>query len=69
MQYLSEKICLIILCPVPFKENNKDIENSTQVMSDQLEDAKNICSFDKTEINTMKRRLDEVIERTTIRRE
>jgi hypothetical protein len=51
------------------KEKNKDIENSTQVMSDLFEDAKNNCSSNKTEIDTLQRRFEEVVERTSIRRE
>jgi hypothetical protein len=49
--------------------SNKDIENSTQVMSDLFEDVKNNCSSNKTEIDTLKRRFEEVVERTSIRRE
>ena len=48
------------------KEKNKDIENSTQVMSDLFEDAKNNCSSSKTEIDTLKRRFEEVAETTSI---
>jgi hypothetical protein len=51
------------------KEKNKDIENSTHVMSDLFEDVKNNCSSNKTEIDTLKRRFEEVAERTLIRRE
>jgi hypothetical protein len=51
------------------KEKNIDIENSTQVMSDLFEDVKHNCSSNKTEIDTLKRRFEEVVERTSIRRE
>jgi hypothetical protein len=36
-------------------------------MSDLFEDAKHNCSFNKTEIDTLKRRFEEVVERTSIR--
>jgi hypothetical protein len=38
-------------------------------MGDLLEDAKNNCSSNKTEIDTLKRRFEDVAERTSIRRE
>jgi hypothetical protein len=38
-------------------------------MSDLFEDVKNNCSSNKTEIDTLKRRFEEVVERTSIRRE
>jgi hypothetical protein len=49
---------------VELKEKNIDIENSTQVMRDLFEDVKHNCSSNKTEIDTLKRRFEEVVERT-----
>jgi hypothetical protein len=43
----------------PVKIKLKDIENSTQVMSDLFEDVKHNCSSNKTEIDTLKRRFEE----------
>jgi hypothetical protein len=42
------------------KEKHIDIENSTQVMSVLFEDVKHNCSSNKTEIDTLKRRFEEV---------
>jgi uncharacterized protein (DUF3084 family) len=36
---------------------------------EEFEDIKNNCSSNKTEINTLKRQFEEVVERTSIRRE
>jgi chromosome segregation ATPase len=66
---ITRKVSSLEITVKELKEKNKDMENSTQVMSDLFEDAKNNCSSNKTEIDTLKRRFEEVAERTSIRRE
>jgi predicted nucleic acid-binding Zn-ribbon protein len=66
---ITRKASTLEITVKELKEKNKEIENSTQVMSDLFEDAKNNCSSNKTEIDTMQRRFEEVVERTSIRRE
>ena len=66
---ITRKVSSLEFTVKELKEKNIDIENSTQVMSDLFEDVKHNCSSNKTEIDTLKRRFEEVVERTSIRRE
>jgi polyhydroxyalkanoate synthesis regulator phasin len=57
---ITRKVSSLEITVKELKEKNKDIENSTQVMSDLFEDAKNNCSSNKTEIDTLKRRISKL---------
>ena len=61
---ITRKVSSLEITVKEIKEKNKDIENSTRVMSDLFEDVKNNCSSNKTEIDTLKRCFEEVVERT-----
>jgi predicted nucleic acid-binding Zn-ribbon protein len=57
---ITRKVSSLEITVKELKEKTKDIENSTQVMSDLFEDVKHNCSSNKTEIDTLKRRFEEV---------
>ena len=54
---ITRKVSSLEITVKELKEKNIDIENSTQMMSDLFEDVKHNCSSNKTEIDTLKRRL------------